>query len=156
VQPAAPGPRDRDRPGHFQFDVVNGGRLATKDTPTVATGAQPRGLALSPQLATARADVLYGTAGDDVIRGGGGDDVIHGLGGRDRLIGGPGHDRLIGGAGHDRLHGGPDRDRIHGGPGRDVIDVRDGGRDRVHCGDGRDVIRADGMDRLRRCERIRR
>lgn len=140
----------------FQFGVATGGGLVPKTTPSVPSGAQSRGLALSPLLPSAGADVLYGTAGDDVIRGRGGDDVIRGLGGDDVIIGGPGRDRLVGGPGRDRLHGGPGRDRIKGGPGRDVIDVRDGARDRVHCGDGRDVILADAADQLQSCERVRR
>jgi DNA-binding beta-propeller fold protein YncE len=138
----------------FQFNVASTGRLVPQNTPSVPSAPQSRGLALSPLLASAGPDVLYGTAGNDVIRGKGGDDVIRGLGGHDVLIGGPGRDRLIGGAGEDRLHGGPGRDVIKGGAGRDVIDVRDGARDNVHCGDGRDLILADAGDRVQRCERV--
>jgi hypothetical protein len=54
---------------------------------------------------------------------------------------------------------------VFGGPGRDTInsgadvpggDPRDSARDQIGCGPGRDRVTADGKDRLRGCERIRR
>ncbi|MGE0028887.1 MAG: beta-propeller fold lactonase family protein [Thermoleophilia bacterium] len=129
----------------LQYSVGASGRLAAKSTPSVPSGAQTRGIALAPLVASAGDDVLYGTAGADVIRGKGGNDVIRGLRGDDVLIGGRGGDRLI---------GGPGRDVMRGGPGRDVIDARDGERDRVRCGAGRDVVLADPADRARGCERV--
>jgi len=77
---------------------------------------------------------------------------VSGDSGDDRLSGGAGFDRLDGNSGDDRLHGGPGRNRIRGGKDRDTIDAANGFRDVVNCGQGRDVGRADGNDRLRRCE----
>lgn len=119
-------------------------------------------------------DLLTGTAGGERLRGRSGDDVLRGLGGRDCLFGGAGDDRLEGGdggdllkggSGDDRLTGGPGRDRLHagggenrlsGGSGGDYFDSVNGTRDRVNCGPGRDRGRADRIDRLRSCERVRR
>jgi YVTN family beta-propeller protein len=148
----------------FLYDVGDGGALTPKDTGMMPAGTRPSGLAVTPVLATARADVLTGTAGDNVICGLGGADVISGLGGEDALFGdrcgtratvagrrsvaaararhdvlrgGAGRDRLYGGAGHDRLHGGPGRDRLRGGP----------GRDRLRGGVGHDVLHVRGGER---------
>jgi Ca2+-binding RTX toxin-like protein len=120
-----------------------------------------------------RADVIDGRGGADRICGRGGDDRLAGEGGDDRLDGEAGRDRLAGGRGLDRLRGGRGDDRLRGGSGADRLDGRSGSdrhsggrgddfiatagtrRDRVDCGPGRDRVRADRLDRVRRCERVR-
>jgi hypothetical protein len=37
-----------------------------------------------------------------------------------------------------------------------AIEARDGTRDRIDCGPGRHILYADAVDRLRRCEIVRR
>jgi Ca2+-binding RTX toxin-like protein len=108
--------------------------------------------------ATARADVLHGTAGPNTLCGRGGGDTLLGLGGNDTLFGerrgargaASGDagaaatakgDRLLGGAGNDKLYAGAGGDRLDGGPGRDLL----------HGGGG-DVVMADARDRLLGCE----
>jgi DNA-binding beta-propeller fold protein YncE len=161
----------------YQFDVDgNDGTLSPTGPAPLEPGTNPLGLAVSPAFATARADLLTGTAGDDVICGRGGSDKINGLGGNDRLYGDrcgagasataaaeravgrarPGHDLLLGGRGRDRLYGGAGRDRLYGGRGRDLLRggagrdwLRGGaGRDRLHVrGGGRDKVHCgDGRD----------
>ena len=101
-------------------------------------------------------DRLIGRGGNDVLRGLDGDDCLDGGAGNDRLFGGRGNDRLSGGAGSDSLDGGPGSDVIAGGPGNDTIGARDGTRDTIQCGAGRDTVRADRIDRVSGCERVRR
>ena len=127
---------------------------------------------------TSGRDVIVGLRGGDSIPGRDRGDVICGGAGADRLTGDPrsryrggprssastspspvvpGSDRLFGGPGDDRLSGGRGRDRLSGGEGSDRIAARDGERDAVDCGRGRrDVAVADRLDRVRRCERVRR
>jgi Ca2+-binding RTX toxin-like protein len=93
--------------------------------------------------------------GDDSAKGVGGDDRMSGNAGDDLLVGGSGEDRLAGGAGDDRLAGGPGRNRLLGGSGNDRLRAANGSFDRVDCGPGRDVARADRVDRVRGCERVR-
>ncbi|HEX5761864.1 MAG TPA: hypothetical protein VFY04_01975 [Solirubrobacterales bacterium] len=92
-------------------------------------------------------DVIYGLAGGDSLRGNSGADCIHGGGGADRLAGMDGPDLITGGKG---------RDDIGAGNGPDSIFVRDGRRDTVRCAGGHDFVKADRVDRLSRCEQIRR
>lgn len=112
-----------------------------------------------------RGELIRGLSGADRLRGGGGDDCVHGDAhadavfgddGDDTLLGGSGRDRLYGGPGDDALDGGSGVDLIDGGAGADIINAVDGRADRVRCGSGRDRVRADRVDRLRGCERVRR
>jgi hypothetical protein len=114
---------------------------------------------------TSAGDSIKGLGGADVLSGRRGDDCLSGGSGRDRVIGGSGSDRLTGGAGNDELSGndgadvlsaGSGRNVAWGGAGSDTIDVRNGRRDRVYCGDGRDVVRADALDTVKDCERVKR
>jgi Ca2+-binding RTX toxin-like protein len=93
--------------------------------------------------------------GDDSAKGVGGDDRVSGNAGDDLLVGDSGNDRLAGGAGDDRLAGGPGRNRLLGGSGNDRLNAANGSFDRVNCGPGRDIVRADRVDRVRGCERVR-
>ena len=110
-------------------------------------------------------DTLDGTGAGDRLRGLDGNDRLGGLGGDDCLDGGLGNDRLRGAAGNDRLTGlyGRDdldgeagRDRYSAGAGNDKVSARDGVREIVDCGPGRDTAQVDRIDRVRRCERVRR
>lgn len=91
-------------------------------------------------------DVIYGGAGNDWVRGGRENDVIRGGAGADYLVGQAGRDRLMGGAGDDKLYGSDAGDWLYGGTGRDLS----------NCGGGGDYAKADGADRLRACETVRR
>ncbi len=117
-------------------------------------------------------DTLFGNGGDDYIDGGLGDDrsaggagddwLAEAFSGRDRARGGPGDDGIFGGPGADHLLGGPGRDAIFGeggsdellgGTGADLLNSRDNDtRDRVDCGAAKDRVRAEPIDRVRRCE----
>ena len=100
-------------------------------------------------------DLLVGAAGGDCLDGGPGNDRVIGGGGADRLTGGLGADSISGGSGNDRISPGPDRDRVSAGSGDDAVSATDGERDSVDCGPGkRDRVRADRIDRVRRCERV--
>lgn len=101
------------------------------------------------------ADKLIGGDGNDVLAGGRQRDVLSGGDGADSLSGGRGDDLLQGGAGRDTISGGRGRDKIFAGKGNDVINARDGQRDLVYCGPGRDTVRADRVDKLVSCERLR-
>jgi Ca2+-binding RTX toxin-like protein len=95
-------------------------------------------------------------AGRDRLSGGAGADLLIGRRGKDRLSGGAGNDRLRGGRGNDRLIAGGGRNRLSGGSGNDRLNALNGKRDRLSCGRGRDRARAERIDRVRGCERIRR
>ncbi len=112
--------------------------------------------------------VLEGRAGNDVIvpqsnytataaiviaTGGGGNDTVTAPPDGAVLHGGAGNDRLMGGRGRDNITGGRGHDLIRGGGGRDLIRARDNTRDRVNCGAGLDSVKADGIDKLKGCER---
>jgi hypothetical protein len=101
-------------------------------------------------------EALLGRGGADRLRGFDGDDCLEGGNGNDTLRGGKGNDRLSGGPGNDSLDGGPGRDVVNGGPGRDTVASVDGERDTINCGGGRDSVRADRVDRVSGCERVRR
>ena len=107
-------------------------------------------------------DCLFGGTGHDRLAGAGGDDRLlgddsaKGVGGNDRLSGNAGDDLLAGGPGNDRLKGGAGRNRLRGGLGNDRLNAVNGRVDRLVCGRGTDVARADGVDRLVGCERVRR
>ena len=45
---------------------------------------------------------------------------------------------------------------MRAGSGDDTIDSLVDGADVIDCGPGRDTVRADSVDRLRNCERVRR
>ncbi len=131
-------------------------------------------------IGTVFGDSIFGLQGDDVLRGGRGDDCVFGGVGSDRLAGSAGRDRLLGddsrkgvagddrlagnngndllagGPGDDRLAGGRGRNRLYGGLGKDRLKAVNGSRDRVNCGRGLDRVRADRVDRLFGCERVRR
>jgi Ca2+-binding RTX toxin-like protein len=108
-------------------------------------------------------DYVVGAAGADRIAsegnatllGGAGRDVITGFAERGEKVvvdGGADGDRVKTDDGDDELTGGPGADALTSGGGRDLIDARDGERDLVDCGRGRDRVRADGVDRVKRCE----
>jgi Ca2+-binding RTX toxin-like protein len=101
-------------------------------------------------------DQISGDSGNDLVVGGSGNDRLIGGDGKDRLWGNNGNDRLSGGAGDDSLKGGRGRNRLSGGSGNDRLDGVNGRFDRLNCGPGVDSVRADRIDRVRRCERIRR
>jgi hypothetical protein len=92
------------------------------------------------------ADCVFGEGQNDVLAGGTGDD---------RLDGGPGNDILRGEDWDDVLIGGPGRDRLEGGPDDDRISAVDRERDVVRCGPGRDRARADKVDSVSGCERVK-
>jgi len=94
--------------------------------------------------------------GGDVIYGYGGNDHLRAYRGEDCVYGGRGNDQIAGMDGSDLLVGGPGHDDIGAGQGNDRILVRDGRRDVVRCGGGFDFVKADGLDVLHGCERIRR
>ena len=79
-----------------------------------------------------------GTSRADTIDGRGGNDTITALAGNDVLTGGTGADRITAGAGNDRVR------------------ARDRRRDVVDCGPGRDTAVVDAVDRVQRCEVVRR
>ena len=107
-------------------------------------------------------DCLFGGTGHDRLAGAGGDDRLlgddsgKGVGGNDRLSGNAGNDMLSGGPGNDRLKAGAGRNRLRGGLGNDRLHAVNGSIDRLNCGGGNDVARADRVDRLAGCERVRR
>jgi Ca2+-binding RTX toxin-like protein len=107
----------------------------------------------SDRLSGARGDDRL--LGDDSAKGVGGNDRVSGNAGDDLLVGGSGKDRLAGGAGDDRLVGGAGRNRLLGGSGNDRLRAANGSFDRVNCGPGRDIARADRVDHVRGCERVR-
>jgi uncharacterized repeat protein (TIGR01451 family) len=76
--------------------------------------------------------------------------------GDNRLTGTPAGDHLRGGRGNDRINGLAGRDCLYGNRGNDRIRAVDGERDIVRCGHGYDRARADRIDSVRGCERVRR
>jgi Ca2+-binding RTX toxin-like protein len=94
--------------------------------------------------------------GDDARAGVPGNDRLLGAAGDDLLLGGPGRDLITGNAGRDRLSAGRGRNRLLGGAGNDRLNGLNGSVDRLNCGSGRDRALADGLDRLRGCEQVRR
>lgn len=141
-------------------------RTASEDTQAGACAVEVIGTDEADHLAgDDRGELIRGLAGADRLRGGGGEDCVHGDGhadaifgddGADTLLGGPGRDRIYGGAGDDVLSGGSSSDLLDGGAGADILDAADGRADRVRCGSGRDRVRADRVDQLSGCERVRR
>lgn len=104
---------------------------------------------------TVGGEVIDALGGDDFIRAGAGDDCVNGRAGNDTILGGDGSDLLKGGSGNDVISGGSGQDTISGGAGKDRINAADGERDVVNCGPGKDSVKADKVDRLRGCERVR-
>jgi CSLREA domain-containing protein len=115
-----------------------------QQTPVPQVAAQP---CAHKKTGTRRRNVLTGTAGPDLLRGLAGNDMLKGLSGDDCLEGGSGNDTLIGGAGKDRLIG---------GPGSDAVGAADHEKDTIDCGPGRDRATVDRIDRVKRCERVKR
>ena len=75
----------------------------------------------------------------------------------DRLIGTAGGDRIYGRGGADRISGRGGADCLWGGTGADVVLARDGRRDWIDCGTrAADRAVVDRVDRVVRCERVRR
>ena len=102
-------------------------------------------------------DRLLGEAGADRLTGDSGNDRLGGGSSGDRLSGGAGNDRLTGNSGNDRITTGKGRNVVSAGAGNDVVSARNRRRDRINCGPGRrDRVTADRVDRIRRCERVRR
>jgi hypothetical protein len=115
-------------------------------SPTVCRSAPPPGPCSQAVRGTNRKDALSGGPGPQRIRGRRGDD---------RIAGGAGDDCLVGAGGADRLDGGAGADVLRGGRGGDVLRALDGSRDQVVCGRGDDRARADRVDRVAGCERVR-
>jgi dipeptidyl aminopeptidase/acylaminoacyl peptidase len=138
----------------------------TADSASGTASVKPNPKRCSNRFAgTAKRDRFKGTSGGDRFSGGRGNDVIAGGRGADCLSGGAGNDKISGGAGNDTLSGGAGNDTISAGSGRNVvsagsgndkINVANGKRDRVNCGKGVDTVRADRIDKLTGCERVRR
>jgi hypothetical protein len=110
-------------------------------------------------------DSFLGGGAADCLNGGDGSDTLDGENGNDTITGGPGDDKLLGGWGKDKIDGGPGNDRISlgysgngavGGLGNDTINTANGYTDSADCGPGRDSVIADGRDRVRNCEKVRR
>ena len=141
-------------------------RGGTEDGPAGACAVEIVGTDQADRLTgDARGELIRGLAGADRLRGGGGEDCVRGDADRDAVFGDDGNDTLLGGAGRDRLYGGPGDDALvgggavdllDGGAGADILDAADGRAERVRCGSGRDRVRADRVDRLSGCERVRR
>jgi hypothetical protein len=107
------------------------------------------------------ASTITGRGGNDRLKGGDSRETINGGAGHDMVIGGRGHDLLIGGGGRDTIFG--DNDIVTCGPlacnpqfGSDTIRARDGARDVIYCGVGNDTAIVDRLDRVSRCETVRR
>jgi Ca2+-binding RTX toxin-like protein len=101
-------------------------------------------------------DSRRGPTGNDRLAGNSGNDLLVGGSGKDRLFGNDGNDRLSGGRGNDRLTAGRGRNRLLGGSDDDRLNGVNGVVDRINCGRGLDTVRADRVDRVRGCERVRR
>lgn len=131
--------------------------LGSSSADSAATGAVvPSRAHCSNRFAgTSKANRIRGSSGSDRISGGRGNDTLTGLGGADCISGGVGNDRISGGNGNDTISGGAGRNRIAAGAGNDAINVRNHKRDTVNCGKGRDRVRADSVDKLRGCERVK-
>lgn len=92
-------------------------------------------LSVSPPMAVAQSNFIYGTEGDDpdlvgtsgpdMIYGRGGNDTIGGRDGDDTLRGDEGDDILNGQQGDDLLRSGPGVDTLSGGPGFDRVSFYD-------------------------------
>ncbi len=96
-------------------------------------------------------------SGPRLLSGGPGNDRLTGGTGNDTLTGGPGNDTLTGGTGNDTLTGGTGNDKFDAGPGNDTINSRDKRRETIRCGTGKkDRVTADRIDRLIRCDQVRR
>ena len=156
-----PGACAKDRLGTPDADVLRGTRLGDNlfglQGDDVLNGERNDdclfgGVGADRLIGAQGADRLLG---DDSETGIAGDDRLLGNSGNDLLIGGPGRDRISGGAGNDRLRGGPGRNRLRGGPGNDRLKCVNGKPDRLSCGRGRDTARADSIDLVRGCERVR-
>jgi len=137
-------------------DVTNNAGSVTVDA---VIGRCTSGLIGTPGsdrlFGTVGGEVVNALAGNDLVRTGAGDDCVNGGPGDDDIAGGAGADLLKGGPGSDTMSGGPGMDRISGGPGNDTISAADGERDLVNCGTGKDTVKADKIDSLSHCERVR-
>ena len=83
------------------------------------------------------------------------DDVLTGIG-DDLVTGTPRANTIDTGAGDDAINPRKGADTVLAREGDDRIDTRDGFPDRVQCGHGDDTVRADSIDELAGCERVRR
>jgi hypothetical protein len=90
---------------------------------------------------------LAGTNGDDSLTGSGLYDIICARGGDDTVSAGAGSDWVFPGGGHDT---------VLTRRGNDHVITRDNVRDDIDCGTGYDVVLADRLDRVMRCEVVRR
>jgi hypothetical protein len=109
------------------------------------------------------ADTLEGLAGDDSLDGGAGPDTLNGGAGSDDLTGGAGNDVITdtSSAGSARSVGSAAKaakftNVIDAGAGNDRINVRNKKRDKVKCGKGKDTVKADKLDKLSGCEKVKR
>ncbi len=100
--------------------------------------------------------LVYGFRGADVISARGGAGFIGPYPGSVVAFGERGDDRLSGGPKRDALFGGRGHDTMKGDGGWDFLIARDHTRDVVKCGRGSDFAGVDRVDRLRRCEDVRR
>lgn len=128
--------------------VLSGGPEPPPPPPPGACEVLRTGTGLADQLlGDDSPELLLGLDGNDLISGGDGDDC---------LFGGHGADVLRGGNGDDQLDGGRSRDHLNAGPGDDRIFSVGQGRERVNCGAGEDRAHVGRVDRVRRCEHVRR
>ena len=98
-------------------------------TPAIATAAGERifGRSVADRLDGLEGDdSLQGADGDDLLQGNQGDDDLFGQSGNDTLEGGTGDDYLDGGIGDDLLRGGSGADRLYGNGGRDLFEIAAG------------------------------
>jgi Ca2+-binding RTX toxin-like protein len=152
---------DDDLNGLGGDDCIFGGRgsdrLSGGEGDDRLVGSETKGSGGNDQISgNSGNDLVVGGSGKDRLSGGDGSDRLKGNNGNDRLSGGAGNDRLSGGAGNDRLKGGQGRNRLSGGSGNDQLNGVNGRFDWLDCGAGVDSVKADRIDRVRRCERIRR
>lgn len=160
VCPDLPGPAEADGcPPDRDFDGTIDSDDACPDQPGPADNSGcPIGVDPDPSPGpsdTACGNVMRGTKGSDRIKGTSGGDRIIGRAGDDRLRGKAGDDCIGGHRGKDRIAGGGGRDAIKAGGGRDRVNSVDGERDVVRCGKGKDRVKADEVDKLKGCEKVK-
>ena len=140
--------------------------LAASATGQLGTSARPQPVGSLPDIgsieinqplsttASARNDVLTGTAAGNTINAVAGNDFVKGLGGKDTLNGGDGSDLLDGGTGNDKLNGGGGVDLVtYAGSAKVVFDLSGHARHRQAGKRDRHADRDRRGDRLerRRC-----
>jgi Ca2+-binding RTX toxin-like protein len=146
-------------PGRYGIEVIRPGvGVASIEAYSTPIWLEPEdgGSPPPPSPPDDCATPLVGTSGDDTFTGTEAGDDFRGGGGSDRIDGGPGDDCLRGGRGADRIRGGAGEDIIYGNRGADRVKAVDREADVVRCGRSRrDRARADAVDDVRGCERVR-